>query len=112
MFRLEALNDFMKSSYSTEDIPAGMPLRTSGDEPEMVTLSINGGRENRISAGDILGALTADGGISGEDVGRIDRLDRVSFIAVRRGVKNRAVRVLEKGRVKGRRFKVMVRDGG
>jgi ATP-independent RNA helicase DbpA len=112
MFRLEALNDFMKSSYSTENIPAGIPLRTSGDKPEMVTLSINGGRENRISAGDILGALTSDGGISGEDVGRIDRLDRVSFIAVRRGVKNRAVRILEKGRVKGRRFKVMVRDGG
>ena len=120
-FRLDAINNHLKSDYSAE-VPEPDTLHAirsgfeSGSEmlpemqPEMVTLSINGGRKNKISAGDILGALTVEDGIDGEDVGRIDRLDTVTFVAVKRSSKNRAVKVLENGTIKGRRFKVMIRD--
>ncbi len=117
-FRLELINDHLKSDYIAvvpgpefirSDINKGSELQ-SEMRPEMITLSINGGRKNKISAGDLLGALTVKDGIDGEDVGRIDRLDTVTFVAVKRSSKNRAVKVLENGTIKGRRFKVMIRD--
>jgi ATP-independent RNA helicase DbpA len=36
----------------------------------MVTLSIDAGRKSKVRAGDILGALTGEGGIAGADVGK------------------------------------------
>ncbi len=111
MFRLESINEFLKSDYAAEKPDFHSESDGSDMQPEMATLSINGGRKNKISAGDLLGALTSPGGIAGSDVGKIDRLDTVTFVAVRRSVKTRAAGVLEKGKIKGRRYKVMIRDG-
>ncbi len=114
LFRMDFINEHLNSTYLAEkpDFHTSHTggLQSAEMQPEMVTLSINGGRKNKISAGDILGALTSSGGIEGGDVGRIDRLDTVTFIAVRRSTESRAVTVLEKGSIKGRRFKVMIRD--
>jgi len=114
MFRLDSINEFLESDYSAEKpefSSDSVDTTAAGMQPEMVTLSINGGRKNKISAGDLLGALTSSGGIDGKDVGKIDRLDTVTFAAVKRSVKVRAVRVLENGKIKGRGYKVMIRDG-
>jgi len=111
LFRLESVNEFLKSDYSTEKPDFHSESEGSGMQPEMVTLSVNGGRKNKVSAGDLLGALTSSGGIAGSDVGKIDRLDTVTFVAVRRSVKMQAAGVLENGKIKGRRYKVMIRDG-
>ena len=109
-FRLDEINQFTNNNFSSEtiDINNGMPLPDL--EPDMITLSINGGRKNKISPGDILGALTAKGGIPGNDVGRIDRQDFITFIAVKRNVSEHAFSLLEKGLIKGRRFKAMIND--
>ncbi|MCK5735476.1 MAG: ATP-dependent RNA helicase DbpA [Spirochaetaceae bacterium] len=111
IFRLDYINEYLKSNYTAEKPDFTGDSQISGMQPEMITLSINAGRKNKISAGDLLGALTSKGGISGGDVGRIDRLDTVTFVAVRSSLKKRAVGVLESGTIKGRRFKVMIRDG-
>ena len=113
-FRLDFINDHLESDYSVEASEPEL-IRSDFDmgsemQPEMVTLSVNGGRKNKISAGDLLGALTSKGGIDSGDVGRIDRLDAVTFVAVKRSSQYPAVRVLENGLIKGRRFKVMIRD--
>lgn len=109
-FRLDSINEHLNSDYSAE-VPEPELIRSDIEmQPEMVTLSVNGGRKNKISAGDLLGALTSKGGIDGGDVGRIDRLDTVTFVAVKRNSQYPAVRVLENGLIKGRRFKVMIRD--
>ena len=39
--------------------------------PPMVTLGINGGRKDKVRAGDILGALTANKDIQGKQIGKI-----------------------------------------
>ncbi len=114
IFRLKAINEFLESDYSAEK-PVfnsdSLSSSVTGMQPGMITLSINGGRKNKISAGDLLGALTSSGGIDGKDVGKIDRLDTVTFVAVKRSLKERAVGVLGKGKIKGRHYKVMIRDG-
>jgi len=108
-FRLEQINTFLNEDFSVEDrvledTAANFHL------PAMITLSINGGRKNKISAGDILGALTSEEGIRGDEVGKIDRQDYLTFVAVKRESAEKALKVLETGQVKGRRFKAIIND--
>ena len=72
----------------------------------MMTLSILGGRKNKLRAGDILGALTGDAGIPGDQVGKIEIRDRVSFVAISRPSAKIAYRYFQRGKIKGRRFQV------
>ncbi len=74
--------------------------------PPMVTISINGGRKNKVRAGDILGALTANTDLQGKQIGKIDLFDTFSYVAVERSVAKQAVRVLSEGKIKGRKFKI------
>jgi ATP-independent RNA helicase DbpA len=72
----------------------------------MVTLQIDGGRKDKVRPGDILGALTGEGGIPGKQVGKIDLFDNLAYVAVERPVAKQALAVLAEGKIKGRRFKV------
>lgn len=70
------------------------------------TIFINGGKKMKVRAGDILGALTAGIGLNKDDIGKIDILEFVSYVAVKKEVIKKALHGLEKGRIKGKFFKV------
>jgi ATP-dependent RNA helicase DbpA len=74
--------------------------------PPMVTLCIDGGRKNKMRPGDILGALTGEGGISASEVGRIDVFDFHTYVAIVRSTAELALSQLGRNRIKGRFFKV------
>jgi ATP-independent RNA helicase DbpA len=74
--------------------------------PPMVTLCIDGGRRNKLRPGDILGALTGEGGIAGSEVGRIHVFESYTYVAVMRQGIARAQACLGSNRIKGRFFKV------
>lgn len=74
--------------------------------PDMVTLSINGGRKTKVRAGDILGALTANTDLQGKQIGKINIFDNFSYIAVERSIAKQALKILSEGKIKGRKFKV------
>ena len=74
--------------------------------PSMVTLCINGGRKNKVRAGDILGALTAKTDLPGKQIGKIDIFDHVAYVAVERPIAKQALKVLSEGKIKGRKFKI------
>ncbi len=74
-------------------------------KPPMITLMINGGRKDKLRAGDILGALTASDKIDGTDIGKIDRFERITYVAVQRQKSNTALDRLNQGKIKGRLFK-------
>jgi ATP-independent RNA helicase DbpA len=76
--------------------------------PPMMTLHIQGGRKEKIRAGDVLGALTKDLGYTREQVGKIDVNEFSTYVAVQRGIAHDAARRLGAGRVKGRSVKVRV----
>jgi ATP-independent RNA helicase DbpA len=81
--------------------PAGAePLR-----PPMATLQILGGRKEKIRRGDVLGALTKDLGFAAAQVGRIDVNEFSTYVAVERGIAERALKGLNAGKVKGRSVK-------
>ena len=75
-------------------------------------IRIAGGRKDKVRAGDILGALTGDaGGLQGEDVGKIEIQDRLSYVAVAQKVSRAAVERLNSGRIKGKRFRATLVGG-
>lgn len=108
-FRLDQINEHLNCSYEPEKIPEDEDIK-SIPEAAMVTLSVNGGRKNKISPGDLLGALTVKDGIPGSDVGKIDRQDFITFVAVKRESAEKAMKLLEQKPIKGRLFKAMWHD--
>lgn len=72
----------------------------------MVTLCIQGGRKSKVRAGDILGALTANNGLQGKHIGKIDLFDNMAYVAVQRSVARQALNILMLGKIKGRKFRV------
>jgi ATP-independent RNA helicase DbpA len=74
--------------------------------PAMVTLCINGGRKNKVRAGDILGALTANTSLPGKQIGKIDIADNHAYVAVERPVAKQALKILTEGKIKGRKFRI------
>ncbi|MNR10256.1 ATP-dependent RNA helicase DbpA [compost metagenome] len=71
----------------------------------MATLSIDAGRKTKVRAGDILGALTGEGGIAGADVGKIQISEQYSYVAVKRQVASAALKRLQEGKIKGRTYR-------
>ena len=92
---------------SAEDDPGlDALLRDLAGPAEMQTILISGGRKDKVRKGDILGALTGDaGGLQGSDVGKIEVQDRISYVAVAKGVSRVAVDRLNDGRIKGKRYR-------
>ncbi len=76
--------------------------------PPMVTLCIDGGRRNKLRPGDILGALTGEGGGAGSEVGKITVFDGYTYVAIMRASVAQALACLGKNRIKGRFFKVRI----
>jgi ATP-independent RNA helicase DbpA len=73
----------------------------------MDTLVISGGRKEKLRPGDILGALTGEaGGLSGDDIGKIEIHEHFAYVAVSKHASKLALISLRDGRIKGRRFKV------
>ena len=72
----------------------------------MSTLHIQGGRKEKIRAGDVLGALTADLGYTREQVGKISINDWSTYVALERSIAAEATRRLAGTRIKGRSVKV------
>jgi ATP-independent RNA helicase DbpA len=74
--------------------------------PKRVTLLLGAGRNKKLRPGDILGALTAEGGVSGSDVGNIHIDESSAYVAVASAVAERATSRLTSAPIKGRRVKV------
>lgn len=68
------------------------------------TLVIEGGKKDKLRAGDILGALTGDCGLKSDDIGKIDIYDTQSYVAINRNVIHEAQRKLSKGKIKKRKL--------
>ena len=76
----------------------------------MSTLCIDGGRQEKVRPGDILGALTGDAGIAADAVGKIGIFATRSYVAIRRDQASTALKRLRDGKIKGRKFRVRAID--
>lgn len=101
-FRLEDLGVFLDRHIELDEVqslPGELPPPA---KPAMVTLALDAGRKNKLRPGDILGALTGEGGIPASGVGKISIFDFVAYVAVARSHAREALDHLQTGKVKGR----------
>ncbi|MFU2083847.1 ATP-dependent RNA helicase DbpA [Bordetella bronchiseptica] len=84
-------------------------LRPKSDRPlraPMITLCIQGGKKDKLRPGDLLGALTGDGGLAFEQVGKINITEFNAYVALDRQVAKQAFARLSNSNIKGRRFRM------
>lgn len=105
-YRLDAIGQYLDREVEFEAVERLRPTAASLPPPTFVTLAIAGGRKNKVRPGDILGALTREGGIEGNAVGKIDVLEHVAYVAIERSQSKLALKQLSNGKIKGRKFKV------
>ncbi|MFK7853879.1 MAG: ATP-dependent RNA helicase DbpA [Granulosicoccus sp.] len=105
-FRLDALQQFQSGEpIRLERAGSITSEKTLGFQAPNLTLCINGGKKDKIRPTDILGALTASSEIRGDQIGKINILDKQAYVAVERGIAGKALQILSEGKIKGRRFR-------
>lgn len=75
-------------------------------DSELRTIFINGGKKQKLRAGDILGALTAGIGLQKDDIGKIDILDFASYVAINKEKISFVLERLSKEKIKGKYYRI------
>ena len=88
--------------------PAATPAAEAtgaGDGP-MVKLFISLGSRDGIRAGDLMGAITGESGVSGDAIGRIDLRESFSLVEVRKSAADQIIKKLNGTTIRGRSTRV------
>ncbi len=104
--RVQPIEEYLQLSFQWHK-PA--PFKMTYEprfQPPMATLWIGVGKKNKVRAGDILGALTGDVGIAGNQVGKIDVLTTHTFVAITATQVDKAMIGLRSSKIKGRKVNV------
>lgn len=104
--KISRLESFLNIEVVESPLPDNSVLDKPMVGPKMATLQIDGGKKQKVRAGDILGALTSKGGIAGSDVGKIQLADSWAYVAVDAKKANIALNKISEGKLKGRSFRV------
>ncbi|TVO78658.1 ATP-dependent RNA helicase DbpA [Sedimenticola selenatireducens] len=107
-YRVALLETNIDPILDSEPLPSLSLLDKQAMKPAMVTLQIDGGKKQKVRAGDILGALTGENGIDGKQVGKITIADNWAYVAVSQSASKQALNKLSQGKLKGRSFRVRV----
>ena len=114
-YKVALLEDYLDQMIVAEPLPPLHLLEKSPFSSTMETLQVDGGKKQKVRAGDILGALTSkdggDNGIPATKVGKINISDNWAYVAVNRDVYKAALQKLGQGKIKGRSFRVRLIRG-
>ncbi len=110
-YKIEKLQHFSGEKITPIALPARSELSKEPLISTMQTLQIDGGKKQKLRAGDILGALTAKNGITGQQVGKISLFDFKAYVAVEKDVANTALKAITQGKLKGKQFKARLLNG-
>ncbi|WP_455755499.1 ATP-dependent RNA helicase DbpA [Sulfurimonas sp.] len=111
LYNEEEIEDVMEYKNDTRVFEGAESLKkVNGFEmkPQNVTLVIEGGKKDKLRAGDLLGALTGDVGLKGSSIGKIDIYDRQAYVAIERELIDEAHKKLSNSKIKNKKFSVWV----
>jgi len=106
--KISRLESFLNIEVTPQALPDNSVLDNDVVQPTMATLQIDGGKKQKVRAGDILGALTSQGGIAGSDVGKIQIADSWAYVAVAANKSRIALSKISDGKIKGRNFRARI----
>ncbi len=105
-YKVAQIEEYFDFDISPKALPSEDVLNAPTFYANMVTLQIDGGKKQKVRPGDILGALTGDNGISSDHVGKINVFPMSAYVAVNTLSAKSAFKKLEKGKLKGKQFRV------
>lgn len=86
-----------------------LPPQESLPEPSpWITLYISGGKKDKLSKIDIVGFLSKKGNLQKEDIGKIEVMDFMSFVAVKKDVTEGLLKAVQAEKMKGKKYKIVV----
>jgi ATP-dependent RNA helicase DbpA len=106
--RVALIEDYLDHAIEPSVLPSESVLNNTPYQAPMKTIQIDGGKKQKVRPGDILGALTAEGGLDGKQVGKINVLPMRAYVAVEAKLVKKALKQLETGKMKGRQFRARV----
>jgi ATP-independent RNA helicase DbpA len=104
--KVQLINDGQPVDIDCVPLSSLSPAAHPRPAPPNVSFCIAGGRKDKVRPGEILGALTGEHGIDGQDVGKIDVLDYAAYVAIKRSAAEQAAQQLKTSKIKGRSFKI------
>jgi ATP-independent RNA helicase DbpA len=105
-YKIRVLGEYLNRVIEAEALPPKTLLKNDVKKPRMKCIQIDAGKKQKLRAGDILGALTAEKKILGADVGKINIFDFHAYVAISSHVAKQAIKILSEGKIKGRAFRV------
>ena len=107
-YEIENAMDYKNETRIFEDASILKKDNSFEMKPQYVTLVIEGGKKDKLRAGDLLGALTGDAGLKGSSIGKIDIYDRQAYVAIERELINEANAKLSKCKIKNKKFSTWI----
>lgn len=106
--KLQRLQDTHSIDIDKQPLPDSSVTQSGSYRPPMACIQIDGGKKQKVRAGDILGALTGGDGLPGDVVGKITVMDNCAFFAVMSKYKHEALNKINRGKLKGRSFRARI----
>ena len=92
-----------RQGIELESVPEPVAARVAPPAPApMKTIVIEGGRQDKLRPGDLLGALCGEVGLKGDEVGQIGVGASRTYVAIRRERAAHALAGLRAGKIKGK----------
>ncbi len=101
----EELPEFIPDTINFEEVMAEAILP---EAPEWQTVYIGSGKKDKINKVDIVGLFLKKGKLQKDDLGLIDVLDYVAFVAIRRTKVKKVLQLLKNEKIKGKKLKMAV----
>jgi len=102
--RLARLDTDKNAPLSWSTLPAIKNTKALAP-PAMATLVIDAGRQDKLRPGDIVGALTGEGGLDKGQIGKIDVFATRAYVGIARDVIAQLLQNLRSIKIKGKKFR-------
>jgi hypothetical protein len=99
----ERLPVYLSEPPETFEIPI---VDTLPDQSPWITLYISGGKKDKISKTDIVGFLVKKGGLDLHEIGKIEGMDFMSFVAVHRNKVEGVLQKVKDEKLKGKKYQI------
>lgn len=98
--------EYLRLERPVDVLPMDETARTPDFHTPMRTICIDGGKKEKLRAGDIVGALVHEGGVAADAIGKIDILDHLSYVALPRESAGKIHQILISKPIKGKIFRL------
>ncbi len=101
----ESLPEYLSETPPLLDLPQQEPVPKHAP---WITLYISGGKKDKLGKTDIVGFFSKKGNLQKDDIGKIEMLDFMSFVAVKKDVVGPLLKAIDGQKMKGKKYKIVV----